>query len=49
MSAMVGSLRQVPLFRDLSIRDDERLAASMTARSSLPGKRSSQSAESASS
>jgi CRP/FNR family cyclic AMP-dependent transcriptional regulator len=37
MSAMVDSLRQVPLFRDLSNRDLKRLAGSMSEKSFAPG------------
>lgn len=37
MSAMVESLRHVPLFRELSNRDLKRLAASMSERSYAPG------------
>jgi CRP/FNR family transcriptional regulator, cyclic AMP receptor protein len=37
MSAMVDSLREVPLFRDLSNRDLKRLAASMSEKSFAPG------------
>jgi CRP-like cAMP-binding protein len=37
MNAMVESLRQVPLFRDLSNRDLKRLAGSMSEKSFAPG------------
>jgi CRP/FNR family transcriptional regulator, cyclic AMP receptor protein len=37
MSAMVDSLREVPLFRDLSTRDLQQLAASMREQSYDPG------------
>jgi CRP/FNR family transcriptional regulator, cyclic AMP receptor protein len=37
MSAMVDSLRQVPLFRDVSNRDLKRLAGSMSEKTFAPG------------